>query len=149
MLRRYDAFVKVKFRPPAFLCDQRTTNPEPEVPIWICRRQTCISHTNQGALRCNLDTSFEGVSNRKLSRMRVVTGSGREGALESEGSLAERELSFLVRLAQAAASTQKPDELLELIIDEATSAKGTDRCSPYLVTPRGREPVLTATHGPE
>ncbi|HAF19305.1 MAG TPA: hypothetical protein DCK96_06090, partial [Chloroflexi bacterium] len=79
--------------------------------------------------------------------MRVVTGTGREGALESEGSLAERELSFLVRLAQAAASTQKPDELLELIIGEATSAMGTDVCSLYLVTPRGRELLLTATNG--
>src|SRR5260370_2346840 len=147
MLRRYDAFVKVKFRPPAFLCDQRTTNPEPEVPIWICRRQTCISHTKQGALRCNLDTSFEGVSRGKLRRMRVVTGSGREGAVDLEGSLAERELSFLVRLAQAGASTQKPDELLELIIGEATSAMGTDVCSLYLVTPRGRELLLTATNG--
>jgi sugar diacid utilization regulator/putative methionine-R-sulfoxide reductase with GAF domain len=78
--------------------------------------------------------------------MRVVTGSGREG-LESDGSLAERELSFLVRLAQAAASTQKPDELLELIIGEATSAMGTDVCSLYLVTPRGRELLLTATNG--
>jgi sugar diacid utilization regulator/putative methionine-R-sulfoxide reductase with GAF domain len=86
------------------------------------------------------------VSNRKLSRVRVVTGSGREG-LESDGSLAERELSFLVRLAQAAASTQKPDELLELIIGEATSAMGTDVCSLYLVTPRGRELLLTATNG--
>ncbi len=87
------------------------------------------------------------MSNRKLSRMRVVTGSGRVGALESEGSLADRELSFLVRLAQAAASTQKPDELLELIIGEATSAMGTDVCSLYLVTPRGRELLLTATNG--
>ncbi|HEX9560988.1 MAG TPA: GAF domain-containing protein [Candidatus Dormibacteraeota bacterium] len=87
------------------------------------------------------------MSNRKLSRMHVATGSGREGTLESEGSLAERELSFLVRLAQAAASTQKPDELLELIIGEATSAMGTDVCSLYLVTPRGRELLLTATNG--
>ena len=79
--------------------------------------------------------------------MHVATGSGREGTLESEGSLAERELSFLVRLAQAAASTQKPDELLELIIGEATSAMGTDVCSLYLVTPRGRELLLTATNG--
>src|SRR5260370_39971092 len=138
MRRSYEAFVQVKFLPPAFLCDPRTTNPEPEVPIWICRRQTSISHTKQGALRCNLDTSFEGMSNRKLRRMRVVTGSDREGAHDLEGSLAERELSFLVRLAQAAASTQKPDELLELIIGEATSGIGTVVGSPYLVPPRGR-----------
>src|SRR5260370_33623845 len=116
MLRRYDAFVKVKFRPPAFLCDQRTTNPEPEVPIWICRRQTCISHTKQGALRCNLDTSFEGVSNRKLSRMRVITGSGREGALDLEGMLAERELSSLVRHPQAAGVTQCPGALRNHVV---------------------------------
>src|SRR5229473_4275506 len=119
----------------------------PKYPYGFVARGTCINHTNQGLPCCNLDTSFEGVSNRKLSRMRVVTGSGREGALESEGSLAERELSFLVRLAQAAASTQKPDELLELIIGEATSAMGTDVCSLYLVTPRGRELLLTATNG--
>jgi len=80
--------------------------------------------------------------------MRVATGEGRpEGALESDSSLAARELSFLVRLAQAAATTQKPDELLELIIGEATSAMGTDVCSLYLLTPPGRELLLTATNG--
>ena len=71
-------------------------------------------------------------------------------AVRTEGadsSLAARELSFLVRLAQAAASTQRPDELLELIIREATSAMGTDVCSLYLVSPRGRELLLTATNG--
>jgi sugar diacid utilization regulator/putative methionine-R-sulfoxide reductase with GAF domain len=71
-------------------------------------------------------------------------------AVRTEGtdsSLAARELSFLVRLAQAAASTQRPDELLELIIREATSAMGTDVCSLYLVTSRGRELLLTATNG--
>jgi sugar diacid utilization regulator/putative methionine-R-sulfoxide reductase with GAF domain len=67
-----------------------------------------------------------------------------EGA---DSSLAARELSFLVRLAQAAASTQRPDELLELIIREATSAMGTDVCSLYLVSSRGRELLLTATNG--
>src|SRR5467141_1216963 len=108
-----------------------------------------MSHTNQGASGCALDTSFDSVSSRKLSRMRVMTGSARENPieLESDGSLAARELSFLVKLAQAAASTQKPDELLELIIGEATSAMGTDVCSLYLVTPRGRELLLTATNG--
>jgi len=80
--------------------------------------------------------------------MRVATGEGRaEGALDSDSSLAARELSFLVRLAQAAASTQKPDELLDLIIDEATSAMGTDVCSLYLLTGPGREMLLTATNG--
>ena len=64
-----------------------------------------------------------------------------------DSSLAARELSFLVRLAQAAASTQRPDELLDLIIRETTSAIGTDVCSLYLVTPPGRELLLTATNG--
>jgi sugar diacid utilization regulator/GAF domain-containing protein len=68
-------------------------------------------------------------------------------AEDTDSSLAARELSFLVRLAQAAASTQRPDELLELIIREATSAMDTDVCSLYLVSPRGRELVLTATNG--
>jgi hypothetical protein len=40
-----------------------------------------------------------------------------------DSGLAARELSFLVRLAQAAASTQKSDELLDLIIRETTSAR--------------------------
>lgn len=66
---------------------------------------------------------------------------------DADSSLAERELSFLVRLAQAAASTQRPDELLELIIREATAAMGTDVCSLYLVTSRGRDLLLTATNG--
>jgi len=64
-----------------------------------------------------------------------------------DSSLAARELGFLVRLAQAAASTQKPDELLALIIREATSAMGTDVCSLYLVVPPGGELLLTATNG--
>jgi len=68
-------------------------------------------------------------------------------AEDTDSSLAARELSFLVRLAQAAASTQRPDELLELIIREATSAMDTDVCSLYLVSPRGRELQLTATNG--
>ena len=64
-----------------------------------------------------------------------------------DSSLAARELNFLVRLAQAAASTQRPDELLELIIRETTSAIGTDVCSLYLLTPPGLELLLTATNG--
>ena len=87
------------------------------------------------------------MSSRKLSRMQVATGSGVEAGLQADSSLAARELSFLVRLAQAAASTQKPDELLELIIGEATSAMGTDVCSLYLLTSPGRELLLTATNG--
>ena len=77
---------------------------------------------------------------RKVRGVPVSTGN-------ADSSLAERELSFLVRLAQAAASTQRPDELLELIIREATAAMGTDVCSLYLVTSRGRDLLLTATNG--
>jgi DNA-binding PucR family transcriptional regulator/putative methionine-R-sulfoxide reductase with GAF domain len=66
---------------------------------------------------------------------------------DTDSSLAARELSFLVRLAQAAASTQRPDELLELIIREATSAMDTDVCSLYLLSGRGRDLLLTATNG--
>ena len=65
----------------------------------------------------------------------------------SDSSLAARELSFLVRLAQAAAATQRPDELLELIIRETTSAIGVDVCSLYLLAQPGRELLLTATNG--
>ncbi|MGH7764778.1 MAG: GAF domain-containing protein, partial [Candidatus Dormibacteraceae bacterium] len=68
-------------------------------------------------------------------------------AVGHDSSLASRELGFLVRLAQAAASTQRPDELLDLIIREATSAIGTNVCSLYLLTPPGRELLLTATNG--
>jgi len=75
-----------------------------------------------------------------LRRVRVAES-------ETDSSLAARELGFLVRLAQAAASTQRPDELLELIIREATSAMGIDVCSLYLLTPPGRELLLTATNG--
>src|SRR6267378_922090 len=86
-----------------------------------------IVHTNKDAFHGVPYTSRQGVSNRKLSRMRVATGEGRvDRSFEADGSLAARELSFLVRLAQAAASTQKPDELLDLIIEEATSAMGKD-----------------------
>jgi sugar diacid utilization regulator/putative methionine-R-sulfoxide reductase with GAF domain len=65
----------------------------------------------------------------------------------ADSSLAARELNFLVRLAQAAASTQRPDELLELIIRETTSAIGTDVCSLYLMMSQGRDLLLTATNG--
>src|SRR5947207_7094530 len=62
-------------------------------------------------------------------------------------SLAVRELEFLQRLAQAAASTQQPGELVELIIREATSAMGTDVCSLYLLQADARTLLLTATNG--
>lgn len=80
------------------------------------------------------------------------TGVNRQRSLKSvhvavgDSNLAARELSFLVRLAQAAASTPRPDELLDLIIRETTSAIGTDVCSLYLLTPSG-ELLLTATNG--
>ena len=77
---------------------------------------------------------------RKLPGVHVVAGT-------PDSSLAARELNFLVRLAQAAASTQRPDELLELIIRETTSAIGTDVCSLYLLTTPGRQLLLTATNG--
>ena len=77
---------------------------------------------------------------RRVNDVRVAIANG-------DTSLAARELSFLVRLAQAAASTQRPDELLDLIIRESTSAMGTDVCSLYLLTSRGRELRLTATNG--
>ena len=67
-------------------------------------------------------------------------------AKPDDSSLAARELGFLVRLSQAAASTQKPDELLALIIREATSAMDTDVCSLYLLVP-GEQLLLTATNG--
>jgi sugar diacid utilization regulator/putative methionine-R-sulfoxide reductase with GAF domain len=69
-----------------------------------------------------------------------------KGRVVDSSSLAARELSFLVRLARAAASTQRPDELLDLIIGEATSATATDVCSLYLATPDA-DLLLTATNG--
>src|SRR5437868_3384353 len=77
---------------------------------------------------------------RKLPNVHVVAGT-------PDSSLAARELNFLVRLAQAAASTQRPDELLELIIRETTSAIGTDVCSLHLLTTPGRQLLLSATNG--
>src|SRR5919201_902927 len=60
---------------------------------------------------------------------------------------AVRELDFLQRLAQAAATTQHPDELVELIIRETTSAMACDVCSLYLTEPGGDEVTLAATNG--
>src|ERR1700730_4067955 len=99
-----------------------------------------MGHT-MGTHAPSVVSTSTGVKPRgKLKRGRVIES-------EADSSLAERELSLLVRLAQAAASTQRPDELLELIIREATSAMGTDVCSLYLVSARGRELVLTAPNG--
>lgn len=66
---------------------------------------------------------------------------------DSELGLAIRELGFLQRLAQAAASTQNPDELVQLIIRETTSAMGTDVCSLYLLDHTGERLDLSATNG--
>jgi sugar diacid utilization regulator/putative methionine-R-sulfoxide reductase with GAF domain len=89
---------------------------------------------------CVVYTRFQLKARRKVRTVQVATE-------DTDSSLAARELSFLVRLAQAAASTQRPDELLELIIREATSAMDTDVCSLYLLSSRGRELLLTATNG--
>jgi sugar diacid utilization regulator/putative methionine-R-sulfoxide reductase with GAF domain len=58
-----------------------------------------------------------------------------------------RELDFLQRLAQDAATAQKPGELVELIIRETTSAMATDVCSLYLSEPDGVQLKLAATNG--
>ena len=60
---------------------------------------------------------------------------------------AVRELDFLQRLAQEAATAQKPGELVELVIRETTSAMATDVCSLYLSEPDGDELKLAATNG--
>src|SRR3981189_2668302 len=99
-----------------------------------------MSHTRHEGNDCAINTKLKSRSKGNDGPVGTTTASG-------ASSLAARELSFLGRLAQAAASTQRPDELLELIIREATSAMGTDVCSLYLVTSRGRELLLTATNG--
>jgi sugar diacid utilization regulator/putative methionine-R-sulfoxide reductase with GAF domain len=58
-----------------------------------------------------------------------------------------RELEFLQRLSQSAASTMDSDALLSLLIHETTSALGTDVCSLYLLGARRDDLVLTATNG--
>src|SRR5712664_521674 len=98
-----------------------------------------MSHTSDEGIDCVVDTKLK--SRRKVNDLLVAT------TTNGDTSLAARELSFLVRLAQAAAATQRPDELLDLIIREATSAMGTDVCSLYLLTARGRELKLTASKG--
>src|SRR6202171_2444051 len=98
-----------------------------------------MSHTTDEAIGCVVDTKLK--SRRKVNDVLVAT------TTNGDTSLAARELSFLVRLAQAAAATQRPDELLDLIIREATSAMGTDVCSLYLLTSKGSELRLTATNG--
>src|SRR5258708_1108886 len=97
-----------------------------------------MGHTSGNDLARVVDTRLK--DRRRVDHVKVAVAN-------EDRSLASRELSFLVRLAQAAASTQRPDELLDLIIRETTSALGTDVCSLYLLTARGRELRLTATNG--
>ena len=97
-----------------------------------------MSHTRDRCIGCVVDTKLK--SRPKVNDDLVAIAKG-------DTSLAARELSFLVRLAQAAAAAQRPDELLDLIIRETTSAMGTDVCSLYLLSARGRELRLTATNG--
>lgn len=73
----------------------------------------------------------------------VQTGSQQERDLRR----VVRELEFLQRLSQSAASTRDSEELLQLLIHETTSALGTDVCSLYLLSPDGKELTLTATNG--
>src|SRR6202171_1962371 len=98
-----------------------------------------MSHTRYEAFGCGIGTKLSKPPQGEHGDVATTTN--------GDTSLAARELSFLVRLAQAAAATQRPDELLDLIIREATSAMGTDVCSLYLLSGRGRELKLTATNG--
>src|SRR5438094_5735738 len=97
--------------------------------------RACIGHTSRGVVYGVIDTR-DGMKPKRQDQFIQA----------ADSSLAARELNFLVRLAQAAASTQRPDELLELIIRETTSAIGTDVCSLYLVAPN-QQLLLTATNG--
>src|SRR5437763_15769495 len=67
--------------------------------------------------------------------------------MDSDASLAVRELAFLQRLARAAASEQDPGQLLSLIIRETPSATNADVASLYLVSEDGSQLLLTATNG--
>src|SRR5258708_13142275 len=106
----------------------------------LSRSRICAIHTGQMGTSRTIDTRLK--TPRRANDVRVVSTT-----VSGDWSLAARELRFVVRLAQAAAATQRPDELLDLIIREATSAMGTDVCSLYLLTARGRELKLTATNG--
>jgi sugar diacid utilization regulator/putative methionine-R-sulfoxide reductase with GAF domain len=66
---------------------------------------------------------------------------------ERDLQLAVRELEFLQRLSQSAASTRDSGDLVDLIIRETTAAIDTDVCSLYLGEAGGRDLVLTATNG--
>jgi len=66
---------------------------------------------------------------------------------ERDLRLALRELEFLQRLSQSAASTRDADELVDLIIHETTAALGVDVCALYLLNPPATELVFAATNG--
>jgi DNA-binding PucR family transcriptional regulator/putative methionine-R-sulfoxide reductase with GAF domain len=66
---------------------------------------------------------------------------------ERDLRLALRELEFLQRLSQSAASTRDSGDLVGLIIHETTAAIGTDVCSLYLLNPGGADLVFAATNG--
>ncbi|MBJ7598399.1 GAF domain-containing protein [Candidatus Nephthysia bennettiae] len=70
-----------------------------------------------------------------------------EVSQERDPQLAVRELEFLQRLSQSAASTRDSGDLVDLIIRETTAAIDTDVCSLYLVDSGGRDLALTATNG--
>jgi GAF domain-containing protein len=70
-----------------------------------------------------------------------------EVSQERDLQLAVRELEFLQRLSQSAASTRDSGDLVDLIIRETTAAIDTDVCSLYLVESGGRDLALTATNG--
>src|ERR1700687_4639173 len=97
-----------------------------------------MSHTSGYDLDRVVDTKLK--NRRRVNHVNVAIAN-------EDRSLASRELSFLVRLAQAGAAPPRSDELLDLIIRETTSAMGTDVCSLYLLAARGRELRLTATNG--
>ncbi|MDQ6921158.1 MAG: GAF domain-containing protein [Candidatus Dormibacteraeota bacterium] len=66
---------------------------------------------------------------------------------ERDLRLALRELEFLQRLSQSAASTRDSDELVDLIIHETTAAIGVDVCALYLLDPAATELMFAATNG--
>src|SRR3981189_2414801 len=74
-----------------------------------------MSHTRHEGNDCVVDTKLK--SRRRVNDVPVATTTA-----SGDSSLAARELSFLVRLAQAAAATPRPDGPLRLIIREARRA---------------------------
>ncbi len=81
----------------------------------------------------------------RAGRGPAATKKAQRQALALETRL--KELTFLQRLSQAAATTTAPDALLRLIIQETTGALETEVCSVYLWDPGREALVLTATNG--